>query len=98
MSSREFWEDDPQLYWAYRIFYLKKEELEIEKMKYNCWLQGKLNYIAHSSSLKDGFSKQGGKGFPNYNEIFKTNDNLLEHNKDNRDIIQQQEFNAWARF
>ena len=28
MSSDEFWEQDPKLYWAYRTFYLKQKEIE----------------------------------------------------------------------
>ncbi len=96
MSSIEFWEEDPQLYWAYRTFYLKKEEMEAEKYRYSCWLEGNINYIATSSSLRDGFSKGKPKGFPKFEELFK-NGKINIDNSINKDVIQQQEFNSWAR-
>lgn len=102
MSSKEFWEDDPQLYWSYRIFYLKKMEIEgkqqQEYLKYNSWLNGNLNYMATSISLNNAFSKQH-KSYPEYNEVFKQQEEegkkLTENEANN---IAQKEFNSWARF
>ena len=95
MSEKEFWEDDPQLYWAYHIFYLKKQEIETEKIKYSSWLQGKLNYIAHISALGDGFSKGEKKGYPEYEELFGKQKVRTEQEKDSIII---EENNFWARF
>lgn len=57
MSSEEFWEQDPQLYWAYRTFYLKKQELESEKDNQYMWLQGMYIYDAVSVALHNALSK-----------------------------------------
>ena len=46
MSSTDFWEGDPQLYWAYRTFYLKQKEMEAEQTKYNAWLLGNMQCMA----------------------------------------------------
>lgn len=100
MSSKEFWEDDPQLYWAYRTFYLKKLENEqkekIDTLKYNSWLNGNMNFTAHCLSLNNAFSKQK-KDFPQYKELFKSQeDKKLSNEEVNKKI--QDEFNAWARY
>lgn len=96
MSEKEFWEDDPQLYWAYHIFYIKKQEYDIEQLKYSSWLQGKLNYIAQSCALRDGFSKEESKGFPTYDEIFEKNVTSITIDDKNRTV--ELENNYWARF
>lgn len=96
MSSTEFWEDDPQLYWAYRTFYLKKKETEYEEMRYDAWLKGSMDYIAVSTSLNNAFNKQKAT-YPTYDEIFngKTNKELT---KKDVDRIAQEQYNAWARY
>ena len=96
MSEKEFWEDDPQLYWAYHIFYNKKQEIEMEKTKYNSWLTGNMNYISTSCSLRDGFSKDEAKGFPSYDEIF--NKKSTPKTENDKDLYVQEQNNAWARF
>lgn len=101
MSSEEFWEDDPMLYWAYRTFYFKKLEFEHNQeqqyMEYKAWLNGKMSYIAQSTALNNAFSKQK-KDFPTFKQMFK-NDNKEKTKKTKNEInIQvQEEFNAWAR-
>ena len=102
MSRKEFWEDDPQLYWAYRTFYLKKQEIEqkekMEYMKYNSWLEGNMNCMATSIALNNSFSKTK-KEYPKYDKVFeyeKTNNKKLTKNEIN--IKVQEEFNAWARY
>ena len=61
MSSEQFWDDDPQLYWAYRTFYLKKIEQEqkekLEFAKYDAWLKGYTICVAHSIALNNSFGK-----------------------------------------
>ena len=98
MSSTEFWEEDPQLYWAYRTFYLKKKETEYEEMRYDAWLKGSMDYMAVSISLNNAFNKQKEK-YPTYDEIFsgegKENKKLT---KEDVNRIAQEQYNAWARF
>ena len=57
MTDKEFWEDDPQLYWSYLILYKKKMEFENEQLRYSCWLQGKMNCIAYSVAMANAFGK-----------------------------------------
>lgn len=110
MSSTEFWEEEPQLYWAYRFSFMKKQEIEqqskIEQMRLNCWLQGKINTLAFSIALNNAFSKKH-LDFPDYNKLFK--EQSVEDTKAYKDIEEQMEgvednnelreieFNYWAR-
>lgn len=55
MSIKEFWEDDPELFWAYRFSYITKMERESEINNYNAWLQGVYFYDALSISLANSF-------------------------------------------
>ena len=57
MSSKEFWEDDPQLYWSYRTFYLKKKQLEVDEWNYKGWLYGSYSHLGVSIALNNAFSK-----------------------------------------
>lgn len=109
MSDKEFWEDDPQLYWSYRIFYLKKMEEEkktqVEISKYNSWLKGYTNYIGTSIALNNAFSKQR-EEYPTYDKMFKNDDEQIAKEnkkpknltKQEANIMEQELFNAWARY
>ena len=101
MSSKEFWEDDPQLYWAYRTFYLKKQEMQqIEKMeyiKYSSWLEGNMNCMATSLALNNAFSKTKTE-YPEYDKVFKETTKKKKLTKNEINIKVQEEFNAWARY
>ena len=57
MSVKEFWEDDPDLFWAYRFSYLNKLKTEQEIFNNKAWLQGMYFYDAISASLNNAFSK-----------------------------------------
>lgn len=57
MSVKEFWEDDPDLFWAYRFSYYTKQKEEQEKFNSNAWLQGAYFYEALSVALCNAFSK-----------------------------------------
>ena len=46
MSVKEFWEDDPNLFWAYRFSYYNKMTDKQEIFNYNAWLQGAYIYEA----------------------------------------------------
>lgn len=101
MSSKEFWEEEPQLYWSYRTFYLKKIQEEAEKSNYNSWLQGYYNCVAVSVSINNAFNKQKIDypkepiGKSKKKEKTKLDEKLKEV-KD-KDVRQQIEFNYWAR-
>ena len=99
MSSEDFWENDPQLYWAYRTFYLKKIEQEqqqkIEYLKYETWLKGSINLMATTLAIHNSFGKDDKITYPTYDELF-NNDNKEE--KIDVNICVQQEYNAWARY
>lgn len=110
MSSIEFWEDEPQLYWAYRFSYIKKlemeQQLETEKMQRSCWLQGAMNKVAYEVALNNAFSKSKVE-YPSYENMFKEvkykNSKVYKdlekklENVDEPNIRQQIEFNYWAR-
>ncbi len=57
MSVKEFWEDDPNLFWAYRFSYYEKIKKEQEMFNCNAWLQGAYFYEAISIALSNGFGK-----------------------------------------
>lgn len=97
MSSTEFWEEDPQLYWAYRTFYLKKKETDFEEMKYNAWLKGSMDYMAVSIALNNSFNKQKIE-YPTYDEICKKQEEHKKLTKKDVDKIAQEQYNAWARY
>ena len=55
---KEFWEDNPDLFWAYRFSYYNKIKSEQSLFNYNAWLQGMYFYEAVSVALCNGFSKK----------------------------------------
>ena len=58
MSVQEFWEENPDLFWAYRFSYFEKLKLNQEINNYNSWLQGA--YICESVqvAINNCFNKQ----------------------------------------
>lgn len=110
MSSIEFWEGEPKLYWAYRFSYLKRmeveQQIEVEKMRQSCWLQGKINEIAFEVALNNCLSKKKVE-FPSFERTFKEekikNEKIYNDLKEqlegvtDEDLRQQIEFNYWAR-
>lgn len=79
MPLQEFWNDDPDLLWAYRNSYMQKmeQDLEIEKqmINYKAWLQGLYNYQAIGSA----FSKNG--KYPNKPIEFNTKPKTIEEQR-----------------
>ena len=57
MSVKEFWEDDPELFWAYRFSYIKKLKQQQEIDNTNMWLQGAYIFEAVSVALSNDFGK-----------------------------------------
>ena len=59
MQIREFWEEDPELLWAYRKSYMDKLEQQKEFQNINNWLLGIYIYDAVSKSIYNNFNKNG---------------------------------------
>ncbi len=57
MSIKEFWEDDPELFWAYRFSYITKLKRESEEANYLAWLQGMYFFEGVSIALANSFGK-----------------------------------------
>ena len=57
MTAKEFWEDDPALFWSYRISYMQKKKNEQIVQNQMMWLQGAYIYDAVSKAIANSFSK-----------------------------------------
>ena len=57
MPVKDFWENDPELFWAYRFSYINKMKRNNDIFNYNAWLQGLYFYEAVSVSLANSFGK-----------------------------------------
>ena len=57
MSVKEFWEENPDLFWAYRFSYYEKLKTEQEIFNNNAWLQGAYFHEAVTVALCNTFSK-----------------------------------------
>lgn len=57
MSVKEFWENDPDLFWAYRFSYIQRLKREQEEANTRAWLQGAYIYEAVSVALSNAFTK-----------------------------------------
>lgn len=58
MSVKEFWEENPDLFWAYRFSYFNKLKNEQEMFNNNAWLQGAYFHEAVSVALCNAFGKR----------------------------------------
>lgn len=100
MSDKEFWEDDPQLYWSYQTFYLKQKKDEIEQMNYNAWLSGIYTLSALNQSLSGIFGKKGQSKdiYPKKPiEFNKELEKQVSYSQEEKEALFVQEFNSWAR-
>lgn len=57
MSIKDFWEGDPELFWAYRFSYINKMRREDELQNYNAWRQGLYFLESVSIALANSFGK-----------------------------------------
>jgi hypothetical protein len=57
MSVKEFWEDNPDLFWAYRFSYYNNMKNEQEALNFQLWLQGLYFHEAVSVALFNSFGK-----------------------------------------
>ena len=58
MSAKEFWEDNPDLFWAYRFSYYESLKLQQKVFNHNAWLQGAYFYDALLIALNNSFTKK----------------------------------------
>lgn len=61
MTSKEFWQDDPNLFVSYQTFFINKKKRESEEENYNAWLFGLYEYIAFNTTLSNAFREKGEK-------------------------------------
>lgn len=61
MTSKEFWQDDPNLFSSYRTFYINKYKKQSEIDNNNAWLFGLYNNMALNVSLSNMWKKEGEK-------------------------------------
>jgi len=78
MSVKEFWEEDPDLFWAYRFSYYERFKLTKEYDNFKLWLQGAYFFEAVSIALANSFGK-GNSKYPNKPYELETKDD--EENK-----------------
>ena len=57
MSVKEFWEDNPDLFWAYRFSYYSKVKSDQDAMNFQLWLQGAYFHEAVAVALANSFGK-----------------------------------------
>lgn len=57
MTAKEFWEDDPMLFWSYRISYVQKKMTEQKIQNQMMWVQGAYIFDAVTKAIANSFSK-----------------------------------------
>lgn len=88
MSVKEFWEEDPDLFWAYRFSYYNKLKENEEIFNYQAWLQGAYFYEALNRSIHNTFCKQEEK-IEYLNEPFGEQDPLKEELRKQQELENQ---------
>ena len=94
MTAKEFWEDDPSLFWSYRISYMRRKKTEQQIQNQMMWIQGAYIYDAVSKAIANSFSK---------NAKHKYLDKPFEFNKEEipKEIVQEKkktQNSFWASF
>lgn len=57
MSVKEFWEDNPDLFWAYRFSYYSRMKEKQKDLNFQAWLQGAYFHEAVVVALSNSFGK-----------------------------------------
>lgn len=68
MPIKEFWNEDPDLLWAYRKSYMDKMKIQSEIDNYNAWLSGVYIYDAISKTIYNNFGRKETQPILNYVE------------------------------
>lgn len=58
MTPNEFWNENPDLFWAYRFSYIQREKRKQKNINYTAWLHGLYVHEAVSVALSNAFSKK----------------------------------------
>lgn len=64
MTSKEFWEDDPDLFISFRTFFVNKQKEQTNYDNTLLWLNGLYNEIAYSTVLSRAFDKNSKAEYP----------------------------------
>lgn len=64
MSINEFWEGDPDLFWAYRFSYFERMKQDQQASNFKAWLQGAYFHEAVSIALANAFTKDKRQKIP----------------------------------
>ena len=94
MTAKEFWEDDPSLFWSYRISYMQRKKNEQSIQNSMMWLQGAYFYDAISKALANAFSK--GKSYKYIDKPFD-----FDRNETDKEIAEEKSVrntSFWASF
>ena len=82
MSVKEFWKDNPDLFWAYRFSYYERLKEKQEIFNQNAWLQGAYFYEGISIAIGNSFGKSHQK-YPEkpygYEDIPKNKEEIIKH-------------------
>lgn len=90
MSIREFWDEEPELLWAYRKSYIEEMKFQRELSNYNAWLNGLYVYDAVSKSIYNSFKKEN-KPIVNYvSEPYNFSKTKEEYEREERIRIEKQ--------
>ena len=57
MTVKEFWKDNPDIFWAYRFSYYERLKEKQELFNQNAWFQGAYFYEGISIAIGNSFGK-----------------------------------------
>lgn len=97
MTEKEFWEDDPQLYWSYQIFYYKKVEIDNEQANNNAWLQGIYTLLALNQSMQGLAKNPKTDVYPTKPIDFNQEVKKKVYTKEEKEKMYVDEISKWAR-
>ena len=83
MTYEQFWEDNPQLFWAYGRAYQMKKEIEFKENDLNAWNIAQYVLMALTQNSHNMFSKQKREIFPKQPNSIKHDISINNSNKKN---------------
>jgi len=66
MSTTEFWDEEPDLLWAYHNSFMERTKLKREEENFNFWLQGMYIYDGVSKAIYNSFGRKSGQMAQDY--------------------------------
>ena len=98
MSIKEFWEDDPNLFWAYRFSFYERQKANQETQNVSNWLQGAYIYEALVVALGNSFGGKGMKPLSYPSKPYELGEQKKEkEEKKKKQILEQQVIDLKAR-